>query len=299
MTAAALPMRVFTGRVVRTEELTRAMRRIVLGGDGLAGYASTGVGDEYVRLIFPAPGATEPVLPAVTGGVLDYGSIDLATMRTYTVRDFDPVRGEVTIDFVVHDGGVAAEWARAARPGDRVGINTPDGMYAPPPGLRWQILVTDCAGLPAAARLLETTGAAVRTRLVAEVPDEDHYLRLDVPAGAEVTWVHGGNGHGPSRLEDIVRSLPRPEPGVGYLWVAGETRALRGVRKYLRKELGLPAEAYKTVGYWTDGAERWRARYAALDAEIRTSLEALWTTADADLADIEIQYDERLARLGL
>ena len=299
MTAAALPMRVFTGRVVRTEELTRAMRRIVLGGDGLAGYASTGVGDEYVRLIFPAPGATEPVLPAVTGGVLDYGSIDLATMRTYTVRDFDPVRGEVTIDFVVHDGGVAAEWARAARPGDRVGINTPDGMYAPPPGLRWQILVTDCAGLPAAARLLETTGATVRTRLVAEVPDEDHYLRLDVPAGAEVTWVHGGNGHGPSRLEDIVRSLPRPEPGVGYLWVAGETRALRGVRKYLRKELGLPAEAYKTVGYWTDGAERWRARYAALDAEIRTSLEALWTTADADLADIEIQYDERLARLGL
>lgn len=299
MTAAALPMRVFTGHVVRTEDLTRAMRRIVLGGDGLAGYASTGVGDEYVRLIFPTGGATEPVLPTVTGGALDYGSIDLATMRTYTVRDFDPVRGEVTIDFVIHDGGLAAGWARAARPGDRVGINTPDGMYSPPPGLRRQVLVADCAGLPAAARLLETTGAVVRTRLIAEVPDEDHYLRLDVPPGSEVTWVHGGNGHGPSRLEDIVRSLPRPEPGVGYLWIAGETRTLRGVRKYLRKELGLPSEAYKTVGYWTDGAERWRARYDALDARIRSSLEALWTAADADPADIEIQYDERLARLGL
>ncbi len=298
MTAAALPMRVFTGRVVRTENLTRAMRRIVLGGAGLAGYASTGVGDEYVRLIFPARRGAEPVLPAVTGGALDYGSIDLATMRTYTVRDFDPATGEVTIDFVIHDGGVAARWARDARPGDPVGINTPDGMYAPPPGLARQTLVTDCAGLPAAARLLETTGAAVPTRLIAEVPDEDHYLRLDRPAGAEVTWVHGGNGHGPSRLEDIVRSLPRPEPGVSYLWVAGETRALRGVRRYLRKELALPAHAYKTVGYWTDGAERWRARYEALDADVRSSLEALWT-ADAEPADIEIQYDERLARLGL
>jgi NADPH-dependent ferric siderophore reductase len=220
-------------------------------------------------------------------------------MRTYTVRDVDPGAGEVTIDFVIHDGGLAARWARDARPGDAVGINTPDGMYSPPPGLSWQILVADCAGLPAAARLLETTGGAVRTRLVAEVPDEDHYLRLDVPAGCEVTWVHGGNGYGPSRLEDVVRSLPRPEPGVGYLWVAGETRTLRGVRRYLRKDLGLPADAYKTVGYWTDGADRWRARYDALDAEIRSSLEALWTTADADLADIEIQYDERLARLGL
>ena len=80
--------------------------------------------------------------------------------------------------------------------------------------------------------------------------------------------------------------------------MAGETRILRDVRRYLRTELGLPAHAYKTVGYWTDGAESWRARYDALDAEIRASLEALWT-ADADPADIEIQYDERLARLGL
>ena len=49
-------MRVYTGCVQRTEDLTRSMRRIVLGGDGLRGYTTTGVGDEYVRLIFPAPG---------------------------------------------------------------------------------------------------------------------------------------------------------------------------------------------------------------------------------------------------
>jgi len=122
-------------------------------------------------------------------------------------------------------------------------------------------------------------------------------LDLAVPPGTEVTWIDGGNGHGPSRLEQVVRSLPRP-PGVGYVWVAGETRELRGVRRYLRRELGLPSTAYKTVGYWTDGAERWRAEFEALDAEIKASLEAIWEL-DADLGDIEIQYDERLARLGL
>jgi NADPH-dependent ferric siderophore reductase len=290
-------MQVYTGCVLRTEDLTPAMRRVVLGGDGLRGWTTTGVGDEYVRLIFPVPGTRAPILPTVTGDCLDYDSIDLATMRTYTVRDFDPATGEVTIDFVVHDGGVAAEWARRAAPGDLVGINSPDGMYDPPAGLTWQILVADCAALPAAARLLAGTPDSVRTRAVLEVPDSDHYLRLAAPAGAEITWVHGGNGHGPSRLEEIVRALPRPE-GVGYIWVAGETKVLRGVRKYLRRELGLPSGAYKTVGYWTDGAERWRDRYASLDERIKADLDALWANG-GDPAEIEIEYDERLARLGL
>jgi NADPH-dependent ferric siderophore reductase len=294
MTDTALPMRVWTGIVVRSSELTPAMRRIVLA---VPGYASTGVGDEYLRLIFPAPGASEPVLPTVTGNCLDYDSIDLATMRTYTVRAVDPVREEVTIDFVIHDGGVAAGWARAAEPGDRLGLNTPAGMYQPPPGLAWQFLVADCAGLPAAARLLESAPPGVRTRVVLEVPGPAH--RLDLTAGpeAEITWIYGGNGHGPSRLEQVVRSLPRPA-GVGYVWVAGETRELRGVRKYLRRELGLPSSAYKAVGYWTGGAERWHDRYAALDAEVKQSLEALWA-GDADQGEIEIEYDDRLARLGL
>ena len=290
-------MRVFTGCVQRAEELTPAMRRVVLGGAGLAGFTTTGVGDEYVRLIFPAPGSSEPILPTVTGDCLDYDSIDLATMRTYTVRDFDAAAGEVTIDFVVHDGGVAAQWARGAAPGDLIGINSPDGMYSPPAGFTWQILVADCAALPAAARLLAGSPDTVRSRVVLEVPDSEHCLRLEAPANAEVTWVYGGNGQGPSRLEEIVRALPRPD-GVGYIWVAGEAKALRGVRKFLRRELGLPSTAYKTVGYWTASAESWRERYEALDDAVKAELDAMWETA-ADIGEIEIEYDERLARLGL
>ena len=287
-------MRVFTGTVIRTRDLTPSMRRVVFG---VSGYASTGVGDEYLRLIFPARRGEDPILPAVTNGDLDYGSIDLRTMRTYTVRHFCPETGEVTIDFVIHDGGVAAGWARGAEPGDRLGLNTPAGMYQPAPGLAWQFLVADCAGLPAAARLLESAPPGVRTRAVLEVRGPAH--RLDLTAGpeAEITWIYGGNGHCASRLEHVVRSLPRPG-GIGYVWVAGETRELRGVRRCLRRELGLPSTAYKTVGYWTDGADKWRDRYDALDAETRAALEAIWDSG-ADEGEIEIEYDERLATLGL
>ncbi len=234
-----LEMRVYRAVVVRTAELTPSLRRVVFGGRGLATFESTGVGDEYLRVLFPAEGQDEPVLPVVENGVFDYGAVDLGLLRTYTVRAHDPVSGEVTIDFVVHEGGVASTWARKAKPGDVVGINTPTGLYDPPDRLDWQMLVADCAALPALARILDQTDPRVRTRVVVEVPDADHHLDLPYHPRTEVTWVHGGNGHGQSRLQEAVESLPRPD-GVGYVWVSGETRVLRGIRSHLRRTLGLP-----------------------------------------------------------
>ena len=58
------------------------------------------------------------------------------------------------------------------------------------------------------------------------------------------------------RPDDAVRSLPRPGDRTGYIWLAGETGVLRGVRTYLRKELDLPATAFKVVGHWQTGPQR-------------------------------------------
>lgn len=296
MAWAELDMQVFRAVVVRTEDLSPGLRRIVLGGPGLAGFATTGCGDEYLRVLLPAEGAREPVLPVIADGVLDYGSVDLDLLRTYTVRAFDPVAGEVTLDFVLHDHGVATTWARGAEPGDVVGLNTPTAMYEPPEDLAWQVLVADAAGLPALCRILEQTAPQVRNRVVVEVPDVSHRITLPDHPRAEVTWIDSTDGR--SRLEEAVRSLPAPTEAGGYLWVAGESRVLRGVRKYLRRELGLPATRYKAVGYWIENGEAWRAGYDGLDAETRGSLEALWAT-DRPEDEIEAEYDERLTALGL
>jgi len=289
-------MQVFRAQVVRVTDVSPSLRRIVFGGEGLAGFRSTGVGDEYLRIMVPAAGKSEPVLPKVVDGALDYGSTDLGLLRTYTVRDVDPRAGEVSIDFVLHAHGVVTGWARVAAPGDVVGMNSPTSLYSPPEGLTWQILLADDAGLPALARLLELTPAGVRSRVIVEVPDESH--RIPLAGGADVTWLSGGNGATASHLEEALRSLPRPSGGVGYTWVAGESRTLRGIRRHLRHELGLAATQYKVVGYWTDHAEEWRARYEALDDATRRSLDALWAS-DRDEAEIEEEYDRRLVELGL
>lgn len=289
-------MRFFRAEVVDARPLCDGMVRVVFGGAGLAGFAGTGVGDEYLRIFFPPPGA-EPVLPVVDErGRWSYpDGAEPSPMRTYTVREFRRARGELVIDFVVHDGGVAATWARAAAPGDVVTVNTPTGMYDPPADLRWQLLLADAAGLPAAARLLEATPAGVRTRAVLEVPTPAH--RVELPDAVEVAWLYGGNGHGASRLSGALRAADLPA-GPGYVWVAGETAVLRDARRYLRHELKLPPSAYKVVGYWTDNGDEYNRRLAALDDATQAWLLAPWET-DADEEEQEDEYIARLETLGL
>ena len=45
------------------------------------------------------------------------------------------------------------------------------------------------------------------------------------------------------------------------MWLAGEARASRAVRRRLRRELGWPQSDFYTCGYWQIDAEKWNARY--------------------------------------
>ncbi|GMA36002.1 siderophore-interacting protein [Demequina litorisediminis] len=132
--------RIHRAVVTGVERLTPGMMRVAFGGEGLADFTSSGVGDEYFRLFFPHEGETEPALPTPTDdGYWEYPEdVDPAPLRTYTVRAWDEASGILTVDFVVHQGGVAAAWALAARPGDVVGVNTPTALYAAPEDIEWQ-----------------------------------------------------------------------------------------------------------------------------------------------------------------
>lgn len=273
-------MQIHRATVVRTTWLTPGMIRIAIGGTGLADFSSTGVADEYVRIFLPGDGGAEP--PPV---------------RTYTVRRADPGRGEIEIDFVIHPHGVAAAWAEHARPGDVIGLTSPSGLFREPGEREWQLVFADAAGLPAASRLLEEAPAGVRTRAVLEVLSPAHEQRLALPPDTRVTWIHGGNGRTPTRLAEMVRAASLPS-GTGHVWVAGETRALREVRRHLRHDLGLPPTAYTAVGYWTHRLEWWMRRYEQLDDDTKASLAAIFDD-DRDEEEQMDDYTARLESLGL
>jgi len=296
-------MSIHRGIVSRTTTLTPTLRRVTLDGPGIADFLSTGIGDEYVRVFFPhGDDPTDVSLPVPDGDwwATPAGAPE-APMRTYTISGVRPQVGEVDIDFVIHQKGVAGPWAASAQPGHVIGLNSPTGLYAPPPGTTWQVLVADLTGLPAIARIAADIPADIRTRIVLEVLDESDKVDFEVGAHVEVTWVIGGNGHGPSTLGQVVRSIvdDRLPLAEGFIWVAGETVALRDVRKYLRRELGLSAAQFKVIGYWTP-IDNWESKYAELPEPVQRELNAIWAaTPDDEPEDVQVRFEARLNQLGL
>jgi len=220
----------YDAQVLRREQLSDHFVRIVLGGPGLAGFASTGIPDEWVGLIVPGQFQS----------------------RYYTVRSWDPdagEHGELTLDIVVHDVGLVTEWARLDVVGQSVTITEPKGSFALPPSAAWLLLVGDLTGLPAMARIAESVD--LPTRLWVEAPDPvADYL----PAGADVQW-STPPGDGASSLAAVVETIAWPE-GEGYFWMAGESSQMRAIRKHLMREVKLPSTAYDVMGYWRGGAVR-------------------------------------------
>ncbi|WP_433460246.1 siderophore-interacting protein [Pseudochelatococcus sp.] len=257
--------------------LNRGMVRIVIGGDGLYDYASTGIADEFARLYFPDPetgSVGHPDLPASISPATATGRYH---SEVYTIRAFCPVKSEIVIDFVVHEGGKASEWAQNAQSGGSLVLTSPHGLYLPPsPGGR-QLALCDATGLPALARILETLPEDAHCLAIVEIADPSHRYDLRSPGRLETIWLEGGNGVSPSRLAAALRALPQDTLPY-YVWMAGEQKAARAVRRHLRQHWRLPAEKYAVVGYWIENREKWMAAWDGIEPALKQRIDAAWAS---------------------
>ncbi|MGY1744104.1 siderophore-interacting protein [Blastococcus sp. SYSU D00695] len=262
--------------VVRTERVTPHLVRVVLGGEGLAGFAPEHT-DSYVKLVLPPRGAPY-------GAPFDPDAVQAEhprelwpATRTYTVRRWDAAAGELTLDVVTHgDEGLAGPWAQAARPGDAVVLFGPGGAYTPAPEAGWHLLVGDETTLPAIAATLERLPAGARALAFVEVADASEEQALDLPAGAELTWVHRGDAVPGAALVDAVLAAPLPEGDV-QAFVHGEAGAVRALRRWLRTDLAVPRERLSVSGYWRIGRteDRWQAEKPEWNAAVEADEESV------------------------
>lgn len=238
-------------RVQRVERLTPKMVRIVLGGEDLPGFTSLGF-DDHMKVMLPGPDgqfrAPDPDAP--------HGSSEAAKpmMRDYTPRRYDASKGELFVDFVIHDAGPATSWAAAAQPGQTLGIGGPRGSSIIPADLDCHLLVGDETALPAIGRRLEELPSGVRAIVVAEIDSQAERLQLETAANLEVIWVDrkGAPAGDADRLLEALRALNLPASGC-FAWVAAESLVARAVRKHLVDERGMDKHWVKAAGYWRRG----------------------------------------------
>ncbi|SMQ85436.1 NADPH-dependent ferric siderophore reductase, contains FAD-binding and SIP domains [Devosia lucknowensis] len=233
--------------VVSNERLTPHVVRITFTDPSFSDFPSLAY-DDHVKLFFP-PEGTEPSLPVPGPNGLDWPEgMPKPEGRDYTPRRFDAARREVVIDFVVHDGGVAAAWAERAKPGDRLGIGGPRASFVIPDNLQHYVLIGDETALPAIGRRIEELPGTATVRAFMEIADERERQSFDTAARVEITWVERAKGQS---LIEVVQAAADPEPE-SYIFIAGEASMSTMLRDAFVQR-GHDPELIKAAGYWRRG----------------------------------------------
>jgi NADPH-dependent ferric siderophore reductase len=238
----------YAAHVTRVEDLTPHMRRITLGG--LGDFPGAGL-DHRVKVFFPLPGEPRPVYPTGDDWWERWQAEPVrAVFRTYTIRRHRPEAGEVDIDFVLHgDGGPGSQWAIQATPGAEVGLWGPRAEYAPPSDADWVLLAGDETALPAIGAVIEAMPGDACGRVFVEVASAAEEQHFDLPDGVHLDWLHRDTG---DTLTTVLPAATLPS-GSPYAWIAGESGAIKKLRRHLVNDRNVPKKNIYFSGYWRQG----------------------------------------------
>lgn len=238
------------GTVVDVQRPTPGLVRVVLGGDGLAGFAEPEGTDAYVNVAIP-PDDAPYTAPFEIEETRELPPELRPHRRRYTVRRWDRDRRHLTLDVVVHGGvGAGERWAAGARLGDVLVLQGPAGGYRPDPSADWHLFAGDESALPAIAASLEAVPAGVPAlaRIVVDGPEDE--LALETPAGLDLRWLHRSVAAEPAELlAEAVAAIDAPG-GRCHAFVHGEAGEIREVRRHLLVDRGLQRGDLSCSPYW-------------------------------------------------
>ncbi len=274
---------VHTFEVVRTEQLTSHMVRVVLGGNGFDTFTPSDFTDSYVKLVFVADDVDVAALPQplTLDSFADLPATKKPVVRTITVRRADPAAREIDVDIAVHgDHGAAGPWAATAQPGQPMYLMGPSGAYSPDPAADWYLLAGDETALPAISVALESLPANAIGRVFIEIAEPEDEVPLTAPDGVQINWLYRGGradlvgedraGDNAPLVEAVKTALWLP--GQVHAFIHGEAQAvMHNLRPYIRKGRGVEAKWASISGYWRRGRteetfRQWKKELAAAES---------------------------------
>lgn len=255
-----LPIVLREVEVTDISDITPNMRRLTVAGDELKAGEVDGLArpefrsegfDDHVKLVIPPPGVENFDIGTQEEFTFNWNRDALNFSRDYTVRSVDPASNSFTFDVVRHDSGHASDWAFGVNIGDTVHFAGPKICAGITEGIDFHLLIADETALPAVGRWLEEAAPGTRGHIIVEVPTADDIQTIPTEADVDIEWlIRGATPPGESTLLfEAVKELELPT-GRTFAWCAGETMTIAPIRRYLRRDLGLPKEDVEVVGYW-------------------------------------------------
>jgi NADPH-dependent ferric siderophore reductase len=232
--------------VASSEPVTRWLRRVTLAGPELES-VRTSEPAASVRLLLPAPGEAELVLPTWHGNEFLAADGARPLLRTLTPIPLEPER--LAVEVVVHDDGVASRWAQTARVGDPVAVSGPGRGSALDRRAPAYMLAGDETALPAIRQVLAALPPRLSVQVLVELAEPDAQIPL---AANAVQWLDREPGNRPGTA--LVAAVAAADIAEGTrVWAAGEAAAMQSIRRHLFEARGIPRAHTIVRGYWKFG----------------------------------------------
>ncbi|MEM7060216.1 MAG: MFS transporter [Pseudomonadota bacterium] len=235
-------------RATKRREIFPGLIRVTLEGVDVQALTKDGI---HIRVMMPEQRGRTPVWPVIAenGATSWPGGADKLHERFVTIREIRVDAREIDIDIAHHDGGLISDWAAYEGDEQQVGIMGPVGD----PYLESTenvVLAADYTGLPALARLIESTGGQVTGHVFAAAPSQaalDAYMPK-----SEMTVTAVPPDEFTDQVADLVRSCTNQDVSFG--WFAGEFKAAQAVRTIFKMNFGLDKKTQMSVAYWREGS---------------------------------------------
>lgn len=237
--------------VTRVAAVTPRLIRVTVTGPELEGLAVEQPAAS-VRLLLPPPGSRHLVVPTWEGNEFLMPDGSRPAIRTLTPLRLDTEAHRLDLEIVVHEGGAASNWARAAAEGDEVALSGPGRGYTVDHDADAYLLAGDESAIPAIGQVLENLPPEKPVRVLVEVADPA--ARLDLPTGPATTveWLDLAAADPPGdAMVAAVAAAPISEGT--RIWAAGEAAAVQRIRRHIFDERAVPRSHTWIRGYWKQG----------------------------------------------
>ncbi|WP_392562578.1 siderophore-interacting protein [Orbus sturtevantii] len=239
--------------VKQCERLSINLIRVIFNCDKKIEFDPLWIGP-HAKLLFPSVSNDDIIFPQTNeDNKIIWANGTREQVRTYSIRNYNQDNNVVVIDFVVHESGIATQWAQQANVGDNIGLIAM-GAKNRFDNNKQLILIGDIAAMPAICYTLEHLPQGQKALAIIEVRDEKDKLPLTLTQPTELIWLVTPQGHDTKLISQLTQSVSTVDQENALFWGGMESSIAQSIRRFLKEHFtALPSDSIHLISYWREG----------------------------------------------